>query len=215
EVGELPADAQIALLRVLQEHEFERVGSNQPISVDVRVLAASNRDLEAAVARGDFRQDLFYRLNVFPIRTPPLRERADDIPLLVEYLIERYAKQAGKNFRSIDTKTLRVFQAYDWPGNVRELQNVIERAVILSDGETFSVDETWLTPVTPKTASSTAPLVANLVEREREMIETALREADGLVSGPTGAATRLGIPRQTLESKIRKLGINRHRFKTS
>jgi formate hydrogenlyase transcriptional activator len=215
EVGELPSETQVALLRVLQEREFERVGGSQTVQVDVRVLAATNADLGAAVAEGAFRQDLFYRLNVFPIRIPALRERVDDISLLVEYLIDRYAQAAGKKFRNIDKGTLDLFQTYEWPGNVRELQNVIERAVILSDGETFSVDETWLTPVTPKTATPSVPLVANLVDHEREMIETALREAEGLVSGPTGAATKLGIPRQTLESKIRKLGINRHRFKTS
>ena len=213
EVGDLPPETQIALLRVLQEREFERVGGSQTVSVDVRVIAATNADLGTAVAEGTFRQDLFYRLNVFPIRIPALRERIDDISLLVEYLIDRYAQAAGKKFRSIDKGTLELFQTYSWPGNVRELQNVIERAVILSDGETFSVDETWLTPVTPKAAA--VPLVANLIDHEKEMIETALREAEGLVSGPTGAATKLGVPRQTLESKIRKLGINRHRFKTS
>src|SRR6266446_17890 len=215
EVGDLPPETQIALLRVLQEREFERVGGSQTVPVDVRVIAATNKDLSAAVAEGTFRQDLFYRLNVFPIQIPALRERVDDIPLLVEYLIDRYAQAAGKKFRTIDKGTLELFQTYDWPGNVRELQNVIERAVILSDGDTFCVDETWLTPVTPKTAASSVPLVANLIDHEKEMIETALREAEGLVSGPTGAATKLGIPRQTLESKIRKLGINRHRFKTS
>jgi formate hydrogenlyase transcriptional activator len=215
EVGELPPETQVALLRVLQEREFERVGGSQTVPVDVRVLSATNEDLGTAVAEGTFRQDLFYRLNVFPIRIPALRERVDDISLLVEYLIDRYAQAAGKKFRTIDKGTLELFQTYDWPGNVRELQNVIERAVILSDGETFSLDETWLTPVTPKTAASSVPLVANLIDHEKEMIETALREAEGLVSGPTGAATKLGIPRQTLESKIRKLGINRHRFKTS
>jgi formate hydrogenlyase transcriptional activator len=215
EVGDLPPETQIALLRVLQEREFERVGGTQTVPVDVRVVAATNADLSAAVAEGTFRQDLFYRLNVFPIQIPALRERVDDIPLLVEYLIDRYAQAAGKKIKNINKGTMDLFQNYDWPGNVRELQNVIERAVILSDGETFSVDETWLTPVTPQTAAPSVPLVANLIDHEKEMIETALREAEGLVSGPTGAATKLGIPRQTLESKIRKLGINRHRFKTS
>ena len=215
EVGDLPPETQVALLRVLQEREFERVGGNQTVSVDVRVLAATNRDLSAAVAEGTFRQDLFYRLNVFPIRIPALRERVDDIPLLVGYLIDRYAQKAGKKIRNINKKTSDLFQAYDWPGNIRELQNVIERAVILCDGETFSVDETWLTRVAPKSPATSVPLVANLVEREREMLETALREAKGVIGGPTGAAAKLGIPRQTLESKIRKLGINRHRFKTS
>ncbi len=215
EVGDLPPETQIALLRVLQEREFERVGGSQTVPVDVRVVAATNADLSAAVTEGTFRQDLFYRLNVFPIRIPALRERADDIPLLVEYLIDRYAQAAGKKIKNINKGTMELFQDYDWPGNVRELQNVIERAVILSDGETFSVDETWLTPVTPKVVTTTAPLVANLMDHEKEMIENALREAEGLISGPTGAATKLGIPRQTLESKIRKLGINRHRFRTS
>ncbi len=215
EVGDLPPETQIALLRVLQEREFERVGGSQTVPVDVRVIAATNKDLSAAVAEGTFRQDLFYRLNVFPIQIPALRERIDDIPLLVEYLIDRYAHAARKKIKNVNKGTLELFQNYDWPGNVRELQNVIERAVILSDGETFIVDETWLTPVIHKTAATTVPLVANLVYHEKEIIENALREAEGLISGPTGAATKLGIPRQTLESKIRKLGINRHRFKTS
>src|SRR6267378_3604782 len=215
EVGDLPPETQIALLRVLQEREFERVGGSQTVPVDVRVLAATNADLGAAVAEGTFRQDLFYRLNVFPIQIPALRERVDDIPLLVEYLIDRYAQAAGKKIRNINKGTLDLFQTYDWPGNVRELQNVIERAVILSDGETFCVDETWLTPVTPKAAATSVPMVANLIDHEKEMIENALREAEGLISGHAGAAAKLGIPRQTLESKIRKLGINRHRFKTS
>ncbi len=214
EIGELPMETQGALLRVLQEREFERVGGSQTVSVDVRVLAATNRDLNAAVKEGSFREDLFYRLNVFPIRMPALRERTDDIPLLAEYLIDRYAKRLGKRITKISKKTLDLLQAYSWPGNIRELQNVIERAVILSDGETFSVDETWFAPVSPKSAVPAVPLVANLSEREREMIENALREARGLVSGPTGAAAILGIPRQTLESKIRKWRIDRYRFKT-
>ena len=213
EVGELPIDTQVALLRVLQEREFERVGGSHTVSVDVRVLAATNRDLNAAVREGAFRQDLFYRLNVFPIRMPALRERTDDIAILAEYLIDRYAKRLGKRITRISKKTLDLLQAYHWPGNIRELQNVIERAVILSDGETFFVDETWFAPVLPKAAVPAVPLVADLSEREREMIENALREARGLVSGPTGAAARLGIPRQTLESKIRKLRIDRYRFK--
>jgi len=215
EVGDLPPETQVALLRVLQEREFERVGGNQTVSVDVRVLAATNSDLSAAVAEGTFRQDLFYRLNVFPIQIPALRERVDDIPLLVGYLIDRYAQKSGKKIRNISKKSLELFQAYDWPGNIRELQNVVERAVILCDGETFCVDETWLTRVAPRPTGTSVPLVANLNEREREMIENALREAGGVIGGPTGAAAKLGIPRQTLESKIRKLGINRHRFKTS
>ncbi len=215
EVADLPPETQVALLRVLQEREFERVGGTQSVSVDVRVIAATHRDLTSAVAEGEFRQDLFYRLNVFPIRLPALRERISDISLLVGYLIDRYAKKLGKKIRNIDKKTIELFHAYDWPGNIRELQNVVERAVILSEGETFFVDETWLKHVTPKLAATTAPLVADLVEHEREILEAALRESEGVVGGPTGAAVKLGIPRQTLESKIRKLGINRHRFKAS
>jgi formate hydrogenlyase transcriptional activator len=215
EVGDLPAETQVALLRVLQEREFERVGGSQTVSVDVRVIAATNRDLTSAVAEGKFRQELFYRLNVFPVRLPALRERIGDISLLVGYLIDRYAQKAGKKIRNIDKKTMELFHAYDWPGNIRELQNVVERAVILSEGETFFVDEAWLTRATPKVAAASALLPTDLAEREKAMIESALREAEGLVSGPTGAATKLGVPRQTLESKIRKLGINRHHFKTS
>jgi formate hydrogenlyase transcriptional activator len=215
EIGELPPETQVALLRVLQEREYERVGGNQTISVDVRVLAATNRDLNAAVADGTFRRDLFYRLNVFPLQLPALRDRVDDIPLLVGYLVDRYAKKAGKRIRSISKDTLNLFQKYDWPGNIRELQNVVERAVILCDGEIFCVDPSWLVPASPNPATPTIPLAAELAEREKAMIENALREAEGLISGPTGAAVKLGIPRQTLESKIRKLGINRHRFRTS
>src|SRR5712664_78442 len=217
EVGEIPPETQLALLRVLQEHEFERVGGNQTIPVDVRVLAATNKDLRAAVADGTFRQDLFYRLNVVPIQVPALRDRVDDIPLLVEYLVDRYAKKAGKRIRSVSKNTLDLFQGYDWPGNIRELQNVVERAVVLCEGEIFCVDPSWLAAsrTSPNPTTLTTPLVADLAERERTVIENALHEAKGLVSGPTGAAAKLGIPRQTLESKIRKLGINRHRFRTS
>ena len=174
--------------------------------------SATNRDLKAAVAAGTFRQDLFYRLNVFPIQMPSLRERADDIPLLVEYLIERYGKQAGKKIRNIGKKTLELFQSYDWPGNIRELQNVIERAVVLCDGETFTVDETWLKRE-GRRAGPAVPFVATLVEREKEIIESALAQCHGQVAGPTGAAAKLGIPRQTLESKIKNLGIDKRRFR--
>jgi len=213
EVGELPAETQVALLRVLQEREFERIGGNQTISVDVRVLAATNRDLNESVAEGTFRRDLFYRLNVFPIRLPALRERVDDIQLLVEYLIDRYAKKAGKKIENITKHTLALFQSYDWPGNIRELQNVIERAVILCEGETLGVDETWLKRTDAKSAVASVPLMVGLAEREREMIESALHDCKGLIAGPGGAAAKLGIPRQTLVSKITKLGINRHLFK--
>ena len=214
EIGDLPAETQIALLRVLQEKEIERVGGSQPIPVDVRVLAATNRDLKAAMAAGTFRQDLFYRLNVFPIQIPSLRERVDDIPLLVTYMVERYAKRAGKKIRTIQKETLKLFQGYDWPGNIRELQNVIERAVVLCDSETFSVDETWLKPEGHRLSGSVVPLGATLAEHEKEIIEAALADCAGQVSGATGAAAKLGLPRQTLESKITALGIDKHRFKT-
>jgi len=208
EIGELPMETQIALLRVLQEKEFERVGSNHPISVDVRLIAATNRDLPAAVAAGTFRQDLFFRLNVFPIAVPPLRERADDIPLLVEYFVERFAKAAGKTIRHIGRDTLDQLQRYHWPGNIRELQNVVERAVILSETQTFVVDESWLQSESAKPSPTRG--LSTLEEREVEMIEAALADTHGRVSGPSGAAAKLGIPRQTLESKIRRLGLDRY-----
>ena len=215
EVGDLPPEIQIALLRVLQEREIERVGGNKPIPVDVRVLAATHRDLNALVAEGKFRQDLLYRLNVVPIEVPPLRDRAADIPLLVEYFIDRVGKRAGKKFKLIDQKCLELFRAYDWPGNVRELQNVIERAVILSDPDTLSVDETWFKRRTPQVTARKLPLNGALLGQEKEMIETALREAGGMVGGSAGAAARLGVPRETLNSKIKKLGIKRYLFKKS
>jgi formate hydrogenlyase transcriptional activator len=214
EIGDLSIEVQIALLRVLQEREFERVGSSQPLAVDVRVLVATNRDLKSAVDAGTFRQDLFYRLNVFPIHLPSLRERVDDIPLLVEYFVDRYAQKAGKKFRDITSKTLALFQGYHWPGNIRELQNVIERAVILCDGETFSVDGTWLKRESPPVSGPNVPLVSTLVERERQMIEAALAECQGRVSGANGAAKKLGIPRQTLDARIASLSIDKQRFKT-
>jgi formate hydrogenlyase transcriptional activator len=215
EIGDLPPEIQVALLRVLQEREIERVGSNKPIPVDVRVIAATHHDLNALVAEGQFREDLLYRLNVVPIEVPPLRERVADIPLLVGYFVDRFGKRAGKKFRSIDKKSMKVLQAYAWPGNVRELQNVIERAVILSDSDTLSVDETWLKRRTPQVAAPKLPLNGALLRQEKEMIETALSEAGGIVGGTTGAAAKLGIPRETLNSKIRKLGINRDLFKKS
>ena len=216
EVGELPSDTQVALLRVLQEREFERVGGAQTIRVDVRVITATNRDLAAAVATGSFRQDLYYRLNVFPIEVPPLRERTDDILMLVEYFVQRYATRAGKNFRSIERKTLDLFQAYDWPGNIRELQNVVERSVILNSSEIFSVDESWLskqpTQARPRVASR-APLQKSEPRSEREIIEAALAECRGRISGRSGAAAKLGVPPSTLEHRIQALGINKTQFK--
>ena len=217
EVGELLPDTQVALLRVLQERELERVGGGQPIHVDVRVIAATNRDLEAAVANGIFREDLFYRLNVFPIEVPPLRERKDDLQLLVEYLVQRYAVKAGKNIRSIDKKTLDMLQSYDWPGNIRELQNVVERSVILSRGDVFSVDETWLSKRSVSHAPSVkaSTIAKGHVERlsEREIIEAALAATRGRVSGPSGAAAKLGIPPSTLETRIKALKISKLQFK--
>ena len=213
EVGDLPPEVQVTLLRVLQEREIERVGGNNPIAVDVRVIAATHRDLNALVAEGKFRKDLLYRLNVVPVEMPPLRERAADIPLLAEYFIDRFGKRAGKKFRTIGKKSLKVLQAYGWPGNVRELQNVIERAVILSDGDNLAVDETWLRRELPPAASRTATLGGTLVRREKEMIEAALKESQGRISGPGGAAAKLGLPAKTLDSKIERLKINKYRFK--
>jgi formate hydrogenlyase transcriptional activator len=209
EVGELPPDTQVALLRVLQEREIERVGSSHPIHVDVRVLAATNSDLDAAVESGDFRQDLYYRLNVIPIRIPPLRDRVEDIPVLVEYLVERFGRSAGKSIRHISKQTMEVLRAYDWPGNVRELQNVIERAVVLCAGDTFTIEESWLKTGPRHPSRRTGIQVTTLVEGEKALIEAALAESHGRVSGPGGAAARLGIPRQTLESKIRALRIDK------
>jgi formate hydrogenlyase transcriptional activator len=216
EVGDLPLDIQIALLRVLQEREIQRVGGNAAISVDVRVLAATHRDLDVLVAEGKFREDLLYRLNVVPIVVPSLRERADDLPLLVEYFITRFGKKAGKKFRAIDDKTLNLFRAYGWPGNVRELQNVIERAVILSEGDICAVDETWLKRPSSHTAASPAFALSGVLhKREKEMIEAALAASKGRVSGPMGAAAKLSIPTKTLDSKIKRFGINKYRFRAS
>jgi PAS domain S-box-containing protein len=214
EVGELPAETQVALLRVLQEHEFERVGSNRQIRSDVRVIAATNRDLGAAIRAGSFRSDLFYRLNVFPIEIAPLRERREDIRLLVEYFIDHYARKAGKHIKRVNKKTLELLQSYPWPGNIRELQNVIERSVILCETEIFSIDESWL----PQRPSPTEPqneieLPQKLLAQEKGMIEAALKETRGRVFGPRGAAAKLGIPRSTLEWKIRSLKIDKNRFK--
>jgi transcriptional regulator with GAF, ATPase, and Fis domain len=214
EVGELPPETQIALLRVLQEHEFERVGGTRSIRADVRVIAATNRDLQVAISAGSFRSDLFYRLHVFPIEMPSLRERREDIPLLVEYFIDRYARKAGKHFKNVEKRTLQVLKSYPWPGNIRELQNVIERSVILCESETFSIDESWLPlPVPAKESKRHIELPRRLEAQEKNMIEEALKSSRGRVFGPTGAAAKLGIPRSTLESKIKALEINKNRFK--
>jgi len=214
EVGDLPADIQIALLRVLQEREIERVGSDKPIPVDVRVLAATHHDLERLVSEGKFRQDLLYRLNVVPIEMPSLRERRADIPLLVEYFIARFGKKVGKTFGSIDKRTLDLLRAYTWPGNVRELQNVIERAVILSDSDIFAVDEAWLKRRPSDVPHSGVALSGVLLAHEKEAIEAALAQSHGRVSGPQGAAAKLGLPTSTLDSKIKRLRIDKYRFKS-
>jgi len=214
EVGELPAETQIMLLRVLQEREFERVGGSGPVRVNVRVIAATNRDLRAAVADGTFRADLFYRLNVFPLDVPALRERRPDIPLLVEYFIHRYATRVGKRIRCVSKETSQLLQSYDWPGNIRELQNVIERAVIVCDSDTLSIDARWLSGRSPGTAPVASLSTGTLATHEKDAIEAALMDSKGRVSGPFGAAGRLGVPASTLESKIKALNIDKRRFKS-
>jgi formate hydrogenlyase transcriptional activator len=214
EIGELPVETQISLLRVIQEREMERIGSNVPVKVDVRIIAATNRDLSEAVKSGTFREDLYYRLNVFPIHVPALRERLDDIPQLVEHFVAKFAVRAGRRFRAISPAGLLRLQAREWPGNIRELQNAIERAVILCEGEVFTVEESWLERARAGSRHATPHLTQTLVEREREIIEAALAESRGRIAGPSGAAVKLGIPRQTLDSKIASLGISKHQFKT-
>ena len=215
EVGELPQETQIALLRVLQEREFERVGGNKVIAADVRVIAATNRDLQGAIDDGTFRGDLYYRLNVFPIEMPALRQRREDIPLLVEYFIDRYSSKAGKKIRGIEKSTLERLKSYSWPGNIRELQNVIERSVVLCESETFTVDESWLSVNCDEADRAPRMLLRIPPSDEKKAIEAALAEAQGQVSGPTGAAARLGIPPSTLDSKIRAFKINKHAFRST
>ena len=213
EAGELPLETQIALLRVLQEREFQRVGGSEPIRVNVRVLAATNRDLQKAIAAGAFRQDLFYRLEVFPIHIPPLRERIEDIPVLLEYFVARFARKAGKNIRSIEKEALELLESYPWPGNIRELENVIERSVIVCETETLTIDPSWLSIGNLHPQGPTGSLGRKSSAEEKELIEKALAEAEGRVSGPSGAAAKLRIPASTLEYKIRLLKINKHEFK--
>jgi len=212
EIGELPAETQIALLRVLQERQFERVGGNKVIPTDVRVITATNRDLSAAIAAGTFRSDLFYRLNVFPIEVPPLRKRKQDIPMLVEYFVKRFAEKVGKQISKIDRKTLELCGRYQWPGNIRELQNIVERSVILCSGDIFRIDEAWLSVQLPRRAESSLPLGETIQHQEKEIIEAALAESKGRVAGPNGAALKLGIPRSTLDRKIQQLKIKKHEF---
>jgi transcriptional regulator with GAF, ATPase, and Fis domain len=209
EVGDLPMETQIALLRVLQEREFERVGGTEVLRCDVRVIAATNRDLHSAITAGSFRSDLYYRLNVFPIELPPLRERKEDIPILVNYFVDRYAKRAGKKIERIREKSLDALQEYSWPGNVRELQNVIERSLIIGEADEFSIDKSWV--ANEPQPSRAAP--ADRQTNERKRIEAALSQSNGKVSGAHGAAAKLGIPASTLESKIRSLRINKFQFK--
>jgi len=214
EIGDLLLETQVTLLRVLQEREIERVGSSTPIPVDVRVIAATNRDLEAAVESGAFRQDLYYRLNVVPILNPPLRDRVEDIPVLVEFLVARYAMRMRKTIRAVEKRTIKLLQSYEWPGNVRELQNVVERAVVLCEGDTFSIEESWLRGTTAQSSTRVTRSAVTLAEGEKKLIENALKESLGKVSGPGGAASKLGIPRQTLESKLKLLKIDRASFRT-
>jgi PAS domain S-box-containing protein len=218
EIGELPLDTQVALLRVLQEREFERVGGTQPVKIDVRVIAATNRDLEAALANGTFRQDLHYRLNVFPIQVPPLRERQDDVLMLLEYFVHRFAQKMGKHFAKIDKRTVELFRSYPWPGNIRELQNVVERSVIVSSDGVFCVDEAWLSRDSRQVGLPQEPVSADAAEdasRARQIIEDALAASRGRVSGANGAAARLRLPPSTLENRIKKLRIRKSHFKLS
>ncbi|MGB6258786.1 MAG: sigma 54-interacting transcriptional regulator, partial [Candidatus Sulfotelmatobacter sp.] len=210
EIGELNAETQVTLLRVLQEREFERVGGTTSIRANVRVIAATHRDLPASIAAGTFRSDLYYRVNVFPIEVPPLRKRKEDIRLLVGYFIDRYASRSGKKIMSIDKRTMASLQSYPWPGNIRELQNVIERSVIVSDTDEFAIDESWLS----RESGSVRPLAEDLEDQERERIEAALRRCKGRVSGPTGAAVALSMPASTLDSKIKSLKIDKRRYQS-
>jgi formate hydrogenlyase transcriptional activator len=211
EIGELTPEIQIALLRVLQEKEFERVGGNRTIRADVRVITATNRDLQREVNDGRFRADLYYRLNVFPIHSPSLKERSDDIPILVDYFISRFANRMGKRIRQVDRRTLEAMQQYSWPGNIRELQNVIERGVILADRDVFRLEPGTLPDESP--ASEPSSTASPRIDDQQAQIEAVLKETRGRIAGPGGAAARLGIPASTLESRIKSLKINKHQFR--
>jgi transcriptional regulator with GAF, ATPase, and Fis domain len=215
EIGELPLESQLALLRVLQERDFERVGGERPIRCDVRIVAATNRDLEEAIADGAFRSDLFYRLNVLPVVMPALRERQEDIPLLVDHFVDRFSQALGRQVKRVASDSMDLLRAYAWPGNVRELQNVIERAVVLAEGDWLTVEERWLQRTAAATAPDRQPFAEQLHGQEKAMIEAALYATLGRVSGPGGAAARLQVPPSTLESKIRTLGIDKQRFKSA
>jgi transcriptional regulator with PAS, ATPase and Fis domain len=212
EVSELPVEMQIALLRVLQERQFERVGGNQVLSTDVRIIAATNRDLTVAITAGAFRADLFYRLNVFPIEVPPLRKRKEDISMLIEYFVKRYAEKIGKQICKIDKNALELCQSYPWPGNIRELQNIVERSVILCSADSFRIEKAWLESSQPPAQELLGPLPETLLNQEKQMIEAALTESKGKVAGPEGAAAKLGVPRSTLDSKIKQHKIPKSRF---
>jgi transcriptional regulator with GAF, ATPase, and Fis domain len=212
EIGEVPVETQLALLRVLQERQFERVGGSRAIPVDVRIIAATNRDLSAAIAAGTFRSDLFYRLNVFPVQVPPLRKRTEDIPLLIEYFVKKFAEKMAKRIKRFDKHTVELCLAYPWPGNIRELQNIIERSMILCTGDTFSIDEAWLSIEQPSQVDTSGPLTQILQDQEKEIIEAALAESRGKVAGAKGAAAKLGIPPSTLQSKIKQLRIKKQNF---
>jgi formate hydrogenlyase transcriptional activator len=214
EIGELPSDVQVALLRVLQEREFERVGGTEMIRVNVRVIAATHRDLNTAILEGKFRSDLFYRLNVFPLEVPPLRERREDISALANFFVERLSGPLGKSITRIDANSLKMLKDYSWPGNIRELQNVIERSMITCEGDTLTIDERYFRKDPIKSSTKTGCLAAAIAEHERTIIEEALRECRGRVSGPCGAAARLEVPASTLDSKILFLKIDKHRFKS-
>jgi len=197
----------------LQEREFERVGGTELLRADVRVIAATNRDLQGAITASTFRSDLFYRLNVFPIALPPLRDRKEDIPALACYFVDRYAKRAGRKIRGIRKSVLDSLQSYPWPGNIRELQNVIERSLIVCETDEFTIDKSWLSGGPVPIRSADQALIETSAPGERDLIEAALAQTEGKVSGLSGAAAKLGIPASTLESKIRSLKINKYRFK--
>jgi len=214
EIGDIPLELQPKLLRVLQEREFERLGSSRTLRSDARLIAATNANLAERVNEKRFRSDLYYRLNVFPITIPPLRERPEDIPLLVRHFVQKYGQRMRRRIDTIPAATMNALIEYHWPGNVRELENVIERAVILCDSDIFSVDQTWLKRKSPMVSEPVAPFPVTLLSREKETIEAALAASRGRIAGPVGAAVQLGIPRQTLESKIKRLGISTDRFRT-
>lgn len=206
EIGDLPLDLQAKMLRVLQEGEFERVGGTQTLKVDVRVIAATNRDLKQATRVGEFREDLFYRLNVFPITLPPLRERREDIPLLINHFIKKYGAKLGKKIFHVPQKVMKTLQAYHFPGNVRELENIVERAIILAKDETLQMDESLELLKSPSTPALNA---GTLEEVERKYIVSVLQETNWRIEGPKGAALRLGINSNTLRSRMQKLGIRK------